>query len=158
MYQIIMQHASCGFYVPDDQLLTQWARHALKTQSDALPQGDIEVTIRIVDRDEISELNNRYRHKLGPTNILSFAFDMPEEIISEITILGDLVICAEIIEHEAKSQGKEINAHWAHMIIHGILHLLRYDHEQEADAIIMETKEITILNELGFSNPYYIGE
>lgn len=119
-----------------------------------LPSGkdDSEMTIRIVDVNESQTLNNTYRGKDKPTNVLSFPADLPSEV--NIPLLGDLVICAQIVSDEANSQNKTTNAHWAHMVIHGTLHLLGYDHETDDDAHIMESLEISLLNSLGFSNPY----
>jgi probable rRNA maturation factor len=135
--------------VPSQKLLKNWAKETLKKKTDAA-----ELNIRIIDIDEMTELNKVYRHKEGPTNVLSFPFDMPEEINDELPMLGDIVICADIVKQEAIAQGKPESAHWAHMIVHGTLHLLGYDHETDAEASIMEMQEINILAELGFENPY----
>ncbi len=113
---------------------------------------DAEVTIRIVDSDEIQQLNRDYRHQDKPTNILSFPFEAPEGI--ELSLIGDLVICADIVAEEAKQQQKTPKAHWTHMIIHGILHLLGYDHNEAKEAELMETLEIKLVKNLGFENPY----
>lgn len=120
----------------------------------ALPSGkdDSEMTIRIVDTEESQTLNNTYRGKDKPTNVLSFPADLPDEV--NIPLLGDLVVCAQIVSDEANSQGKTIHAHWAHMVIHGTLHLLGYDHENDDDAHIMENLETSLLDSLGFPNPY----
>ncbi len=107
-----------------------------------------ELTIRIVDKKEITELNSTYRHKNKPTNVLSFPFDMPEECEDEIPILGDIIICAEVIQEESLQQEKTVEAHWAHMVVHGALHLLGYDHEKDHEAEIMEAEEIKILEGL----------
>ena len=100
----------------------------------------------------MTELNSQYRHKAYPTNVLSFPFDMPD--IEETPFLGDIVICASVVNEEAIEQNKLPEAHWAHMVVHGTLHLLGYDHETEADANIMEPEETHILHRLGFANPY----
>jgi probable rRNA maturation factor len=97
-------------------------------------------------------LNEYYRHKAGSTNVLSFPFEVPEGVLSHL--LGDLVICAAVVEREAREQGKDLEAHWAHMVVHGMLHLQGYDHISETDAAVMEAEEIAILNSLGFPNPY----
>ena len=111
-----------------------------------------EITIRIVDSDESKSLNTMYRKKKYSTNVLSFLIDDNSHLI------GDIVLCAPIIEKEALEQAKSIEAHYAHLIIHGALHLYGYDHENKKDADMMEAKEIKILSGLGFKNPYLIEE
>ena len=111
-----------------------------------------EITIRIVDNDESINLNNIYRKKKYPTNVLSFLVD------DEVHLIGDIVHCAPVIEKEALEQSKKLEAHYAHLIIHGALHLYGYDHENKKDADIMEAKEIKILTKLGYKNPYLIEE
>nr|WP_228160613.1 rRNA maturation RNase YbeY [Marinobacter bohaiensis] len=132
--------------MPDDDNLATWAAKGW--------QGDehSEVTLRIVDEDESAALNGQYRQKDRPTNVLSFPFEQPEGIT--LPLAGDLVICAPVVAREAHEQGKTLSAHWAHMVIHGMLHLQGYDHIDDRDAEIMETLEIRLLAELGFSNPY----
>jgi probable rRNA maturation factor len=115
-------------------------------------EQDTEIVVRIVDEQESAELNQQYRHKSGPTNILSFPADLPEGI--ELNLLGDLVICAPVLEKEAQEQDKLLAHHWAHIIVHGVLHLLGYDHIDETEAELMENKEIAILNKLNINNPY----
>ena len=131
---------------PDEASIQRWVMAALKTTDTS------EVSIRIVGEQESALLNNQYRGKTGPTNVLSFPFDAvaPEPL----PILGDLVICAPVVAREAKEQHKSIYAHWAHMIIHGVLHLLGYDHSDEEDAEIMESLETEILLGLDFPAPY----
>ena len=111
-----------------------------------------EITIRIVDNDESQNLNNIYRKKKYPTNVLSFLVD------DEVHLIGDIVLCAPVIQKEALEQSKKLEAHYAHLIIHGALHLYGYDHENKKDADIMEAKEIKILTKLGYKNPYLIEE
>lgn len=111
-----------------------------------------EITIRIVDNDESINLNNIYRKKKSPTNVLSFLVD------DEVRLIGDIVLCAPVIQKEALEQSKKLEAHYAHLIIHGALHLYGYDHENNKDADIMEAKEIKILTKLGYKNPYLIEE
>lgn len=111
-----------------------------------------EITIRIVDNDESINLNNIYRKKKYPTNVLSFLVD------DEVHLIGDIVLCAPVIKKEALEQSKKLDAHYAHLIIHGALHLYGYDHENKKDADIMEAKEIKILTKLGYKNPYLIEE
>ena len=111
-----------------------------------------EMTIRVVDAAEGQALNLRYRSIDKPTNVLSFPFETPPEV--PLKILGDLVICAPVVAGEAQEQGKRPVAHWAHMVVHGMLHLLGYDHENDVEAEIMESREREILAQLGFPNPY----
>ncbi|MFM7482395.1 MAG: rRNA maturation RNase YbeY [Candidatus Methylopumilus sp.] len=111
-----------------------------------------EITIRIVGIDESKNLNAIYRKKKYPTNVLSFLIDDAHHLI------GDIVLCAPVIEEEARDQSKNLEAHYAHLIIHGALHLYGYDHENKKDAEIMEKKEIKILTKLGYKNPYLLEE
>jgi len=117
-----------------------------------LGKGESELLIRIVDRDEIQALNNTYRHKDKPTNVLSFPSDLPIEI--DESIMGDVVICTDVVLEEARKQKKTFENHLIHMAVHGTLHLLGYDHIEENDAIEMEDLEIKILEKLGIKNPY----
>jgi len=111
-----------------------------------------ELTVRFVDAEESQSLNKQYRDKDKPTNVLSFPFEVPDGI--ELDLLGDIVICANVVEQEAKEQNKELYNHWAHMIIHGCLHLLGFDHIDDGEAEEMEAIEIETLAKLGISNPY----
>lgn len=113
-----------------------------------------EVTIRIVDEAESHELNLTYRGKDRPTNVLSFPFEAPPEI--ELPLLGDLIICRQVVEKEAIEQNKTVEEHWAHMVIHGCLHLLGYDHIEDDEAEEMESLETEILQKLGYEDPYLI--
>ncbi|HDX8350644.1 rRNA maturation RNase YbeY [Aeromonas veronii] len=115
-------------------------------------QQEAEVTVRIVDEAESNELNLTYRGKDKPTNVLSFPFEAPPGL--ELPLLGDLVICRQVVEREAEEQGKPLMAHWAHMVVHGSLHLLGYDHIEDEEAEEMEQLERDIMQELGFSDPY----
>lgn len=152
MYEISIQRAVKKKSLPENAKFKQWATGVLQNK---VPSG--EITIRIVEKEEITELNSTYRQKNKPTNVLSFPFDdMPEELSDETPLLGDIIICADVIEEEALEQHKTVESHWAHMVVHGTLHLLGYDHEKDHDAEIMEAEEIKILNMLGFSNPYEI--
>lgn len=153
MYEITIQRAVAKKSLPSSAQFKQWASSALQNK---IPSA--ELNIRIVSKDEITELNSTYRQKHKPTNVLSFPFDMPEELHDEIPLLGDIIICADVIEEEAAAQHKTAEAHWAHMVVHGTLHLLGYDHEQQDEAEAMEAEEIKILLTLGFSNPYAINE
>lgn len=114
--------------------------------------GQQEVTVRITGEEESHTLNHEYRGKDKPTNVLSFPFESPPGIT--MNLLGDLVVCAPVIMAEASEQGKLPTNHYAHMVVHGILHLLGYDHIDDADAQIMEDKEIRILATLGIDDPY----
>ncbi|MFQ3191856.1 MAG: putative rRNA maturation factor [Paraglaciecola sp.] len=118
----------------------------------AVTDEKFELTIRLVTIEESQQLNSQYRHKDKPTNVLSFPFEVPEGI--ELNLLGDLVVCVPVIEREAKEQSKSLLDHWAHIIIHGCLHLLGYDHITDADADEMEALEIKILAYLSIGNPY----
>ena len=123
---------------------------------DAANEGDdAEVLVRVVDEDESASLNKAYRHKTGATNVLSFPFEVPEGVPNDQ--LGDIVICAAVVCREAAEQGKSLKAHWAHMVVHGMLHLQGYDHVVAADAEIMENKECCILHGLGYADPYSNG-
>ncbi|SIQ41060.1 probable rRNA maturation factor [Aeromonas sp. RU39B] len=115
-------------------------------------QDEAEVTVRLVDEAESNELNLTYRGKDKPTNVLSFPFEAPPGI--ELPLLGDLVICRQVVEREADEQGKPLEAHWAHMVVHGCLHLLGYDHIEDDEAEEMEQLERDIMNELGYADPY----
>ncbi|WP_421230626.1 rRNA maturation RNase YbeY [Aeromonas sp. 603079] len=115
-------------------------------------QQEAEVTVRIVDEAESNELNLTYRGKDKPTNVLSFPFEAPPGL--ELPLLGDLVICRQVVEREAEEQNKHLMAHWAHMVVHGSLHLLGYDHIEDEEAEEMEQLERYIMQELGFADPY----
>jgi len=138
---------------PDEDDIRRWIEAVLAAEART---DDLELTVRIVGEAEMAELNSRYRHKTGPTNILSFPFEAPPGV--ELNLLGDLVIAAPVVQREAREQGKTETSHWAHMIVHGTLHLLGYDHLEPAEAEEMEAKEIHILQELGYSNPYLLDE
>jgi probable rRNA maturation factor len=133
--------------LPDNSLMIKWAEQALDPE-----HSEAEVTLRVVDLEEGRELNQEWRKKNYATNVLSFPIGEPIE--QAPNLLGDIVICAPIVEKEAKEQGKSSEAHWAHLIIHGILHLQGYDHESDEEAKIMESKEINILEIIGYTNPY----
>jgi probable rRNA maturation factor len=114
--------------------------------------GDALVVIRIVSEDESAFLNRRYRRKRGSTNVLSFPAQLAPDV--DDPLLGDLVICAPVVVREAREQGKIVRAHWAHMTVHGTLHLLGYDHVRKTDAAAMEALELRVMNKLGFPDPY----
>ena len=133
--------------LPTAEQIEQWATAAVQPQSD-----EVEMTVRIVDEAESHELNLNYRGKDRPTNVLSFPFECPDEV--ELPLLGDLVICRQVVEREAQEQDKPLMAHWAHMVVHGSLHLLGYDHIEDDEAEEMESLETQIMTELGFADPY----
>ena len=141
--------------LPDAERLTCWARTAFDAAEKSL-EGEARMTLRLVEEAEIVQLNRDYRHKTAPTNVLSFPFDLPQGMpLSECGgELGDVVICAPVVRREAVEQGKMEQSHWAHMVVHGTLHLLGYDHMTEAEAAQMEALEIRVLAALGFANPY----
>lgn len=145
MIHIELQNASSSPSLPSEEDIIRWALAATTAE-------DKEIVVRMVDEAESAELNGQYRSKVGPTNVLSFPFEAPPGMESDI--LGDLVVCAPVVEREAQEQGKSLNAHWAHMVVHGVLHLHGYDHIKENEAVIMESQEIAILSKLGFQNPY----
>lgn len=134
--------------LPTEPELRCWAEAAL---AGAEYPKDAELTIRIVNEVESTALNESYRHKQGPTNVLSFPFEAPPAVDS--LLLGDIVICAPVVLQEAVNQGKSVAAHWAHLVAHGVLHLLGYDHDEE-HAEAMESLEIRILAGLGYPDPY----
>ena len=133
--------------LPTAEQIEQWATAAVQPQSD-----EVEMTVRIVDEAESHALNLNYRGKDRPTNVLSFPFECPDEV--ELPLLGDLVICRQVVESEAQEQDKPLMAHWAHMVVHGSLHLLGYDHIEDDEAEKMESLETQIMTGLGFADPY----
>jgi len=133
--------------IPGKKSITQWVMSALPERDNA------ELTVRIVGKAEITQLNQTYRHKNQPTNVLSFPFDVPN-VVPDCYLLGDIVICADVVALEAKNQKKTLESHWAHMVVHGVLHLLGYDHQIDEDAELMEALEVKTLALLGYANPY----
>ena len=133
--------------LPTAEQIEQWATAAVQPKSD-----EVEMTVRIVDEAESHALNLNYRGKDRPTNVLSFPFECPDEV--ELPLLGDLVICRQVVEREAQEQDKPLMAHWAHMVVHGSLHLLGYDHIEDDEAEEMESLETQIMIGLGFVDPY----
>lgn len=147
MIELDVQVATEGA-APSSEQLHLWCTKGLSPRS-----ADSELTIRLVDNDEACELNNTWRGKDYATNVLSFPADIPEGLL-DIPLLGDLVICVAVVEREAAEQGKELAAHWAHLVIHGCLHLLGYDHLDDDEAEEMEDLERKLLAELGYNDPY----
>lgn len=134
--------------VPDEDDIRHWIEAALRGRRDA----DTELSLRLVDIEEMTGLNQTWRGKSGPTNVLSFPSDLPDEL--NLPLLGDIVICAPVVKREAREQGKPLDAHWAHMTIHGTLHLLGYDHIEQHEAEAMEAMETDILASLDYPCPY----
>ncbi len=132
--------------LPTEEKFQQWA------QASYLGDDEVIASLQIVSSDEMQVLNKEYRARDKPTNVLSFPMELPDEV--GINVLGDLALCDEVIEAEAKQQGKVAEAHWAHMVVHGMLHLQAYDHIKDDEAEMMEAKEIDIMKALGFENPY----
>ncbi|MFA0415301.1 rRNA maturation RNase YbeY [Vibrio renipiscarius] len=126
--------------------------HLWSSKAISLFQKDAEITVRIVDEQESHQLNLTYRGKDKPTNVLSFPFEVPAGM--EMNLLGDLIICRQVVEQEAIEQGKQTSAHWAHMVVHGSLHLLGYDHIEDDEAEEMESLETEIMQSMGFEDPY----
>ncbi len=149
MLELEVQYAVDSSGVPGKEDFVSWARAALSD----IDQG-VEMVVRIVDEPESRDLNSRYRGKDKPTNVLSFPFEAPPEIDS--SHLGDLVICAPVVRREAREQCKQEQDHWAHMVVHGILHLRGFDHETDEEAQAMEALEKQILSGLGIQDPYRI--
>lgn len=139
--------------IPSETVLTEWVSTALQCSGDN--ERSSELAIRVVDEAEGRSLNADYRGKDYATNVLSFPFDPPPvEIEGELPYLGDLVICQPVLIREADQQGKALLQHWAHLLVHGVLHLQGYDHIDDKEAEEMEALEVSILDQLGFPNPY----
>lgn len=147
--KLAIQNASASSRVPAKADVTHWAAAALEGR-----RKRARLSLRIVDEEESADLNGRYRGKARPTNVLSFLFEAPPGLPDPLSLIGDLAICAPVVEREALEQGKSLEAHWAHMVVHGVLHLLGHDHLDEVEAQEMEALETRILEELGFPAPY----
>lgn len=151
-----IQRAATAVAIPEDEKFLFWAGQVAAHAGMEHTRGEYTLTIRIVDEEEGRRFNQDYRRKDHATNVLSFPFEFPDGLPPEVrlTQLGDLLICAPVVEREAVEQGKEVDDHWAHLTIHGILHLIGYDHEQTTDAVVMETLETDILAGMGIPDPY----
>lgn len=151
--ELAIQRACAQGTLPADADFARWVEAALSV---AQEERACEIGIRLVDATESQELNREYRDKDKPTNVLSFPSDLPDFVLAELEVLplGDLVICVPVMAAEAAEQGKTEPAHWAHLTIHGVLHLLGYDHIEPDDAAVMEPLEIAALASLGIANPY----
>lgn len=158
---VTVQFATARSGVPHASSLVQWANLAFAAAA-RNKTSHLPLTIRIVGAAESRYLNRTYRGKDKPTNVLSFpgtpavrglrtTGDGQRQATAE---LGDLAICAPVVAREAREQGKHPRAHWAHMVVHGVLHLLGYDHENDRDAEVMESREVKILSQFGYANPY----
>ena len=145
--KVSVDNASREAGVPGEAEFVRWIAAALAGRRDGA-----ELAIRIVDESEGAELNSTYRGKQGPTNVLSFPAELPAGV--PLALLGDLVICAPVVAREAREQGKAPEAHWAHLVVHGCLHLIGYDHERETEAEEMESLERGILAGMGYPDPY----
>jgi probable rRNA maturation factor len=141
-----LQVASDATDLPTQADIERWASAALSSRAES------ELSVRIVDNAESQTLNHQYRGKDKPTNVLSFPAELPEGV--DIPLLGDLVICAPVVEREAIEQQKTLEAHWAHMVIHGTLHLLGYDHIEDTEADEMEALETELLTAMNYPPPY----
>lgn len=147
-YQITIQNVT-DHTVPSDEFIRHVAEKTLMDQTNSA-----ELHIRLVNKEEMISLNARFRRQNKPTNVLSFPFSVPNGVQLDVPILGDIVICAEVVNQEAKDQNKIKHEHWAHMIIHGVLHLLGFDHVENDDAEKMENLESKIMLLLLFQDPY----
>jgi probable rRNA maturation factor len=141
-----IQIATAFLPLPDEDQFGEWVSLVLGEQDES------ELTLRLVDEDESRELNTRFRGKPRPTNVLSFPAELPSGI--ELPLLGDVVICAPLVAEEAEAQNKPVLFHWAHLVIHGVLHLLGHDHQAEDEAEEMESLEAELLACIGIPNPY----
>jgi probable rRNA maturation factor len=139
--QIVSQETG----IPDVENFERWAK-SVPTNTET------NVCLRIVDEPEAKALNNKFRHIDKATNVLSFPAEIPSHV--EMKFLGDIVICAPVVDDEVQQQGKQLSAHWAHLLVHGILHLQGYDHEDDRAADEMESLEIEVLQKLNIPNPY----
>ena len=142
-------------WVPTIEQCKSWLNCALQV---AAQTGPCSISLSFVDAASSQSLNSDYRGKDKPTNVLSFPAEFPSELAEQVGAypLGDIVICASVVEEEALAQGKELTAHWAHLTIHGLFHLLGYLHDQQGNAAEMEKLEINTLEKLGIANPYLL--
>ncbi len=149
--EIEIQSVSISDNIPTDDQFHRWVKAALDGRD-----GPYSLAIRVVDEAEMQSLNLSYRQKDYPTNVLSFPSDLPDNLPPELreSLLGDVLICAPVVEREAGEQKRPQSDHWAHLTIHGVLHLLGYDHELDEEALVMESLETAALARLGISDPY----
>lgn len=151
MIDIDIQNAGGGINAPEERFLRPWIQSVLARHPQS---GPVEICLRVVGEDESRRLNRDYRGKDRPTNVLSFAAGDDVQPPEGPACLGDIVICGPVVEREAAEQGKSVADHWAHLLVHGTLHLLGYDHESESGAAAMEALETSILGEHGIADPY----
>ena len=144
--ELDVQRATTVQPLPENRQFEIWVATALRDHAPAV------LTVRLVEIAEMHQLNRRFRGKDAATNVLSFPAELPDTI--ELPLLGDVVLCAPVVAEEARLQGKSPEAHWAHLTIHGVLHLLGHDHQEPGEAAVMEGLEIKLLESLGFPNPY----
>ncbi len=149
-FHIDIQHVSDDSIPVTDEVIIHWVNSALESL-----RNQYELTIRLVNEFEMIELNHQYRNKNKVTNVLSFPSSHPAHVELDFPFLGDIIICPSVLKEESIISNIDIQAHWAHIVIHGVLHLLGYDHIIEQDAKIMQDLEIKILKKLNFSNPYH---
>lgn len=148
-YKIALQIACQDKLPVNGKIIKNWVKLTLEEH---IKRG--ELTIRFVTMDEITNLNMTYRHQNKPTNVLAFPSQLPDSVVLNYPLLGDVVICPAVLQQEATTQNCPLTAHWAHIVIHGVLHLLGFDHIETDDAKRMQTVEIQLLEKLGFTNPY----
>lgn len=148
---IDLQMACTETELPSEAQFQLWVDTVLAEVSSE-PKQDFELTIRLVNTTESQQLNNQYRGKDKPTNVLSFPFEVPDGI--DLNLLGDLIICIDVMKKEAQTQNKSLFDHWAHLVIHGCLHLVGFDHINDIEADEMESIEVSVLEKLGINNPY----
>ncbi len=145
--EVDIQYAASSESLPVESDIRQWIVAVIGDR-----MTDAELTVRLVDESESAQLNKDFRHKQGSTNVLSFPMECPSAV--GLPLLGDIAICAPVVEREATAQNKDTVAHYAHMVVHGVLHLLGYDHVESGQAEFMEALETEILVRLGYPDPY----
>lgn len=156
LLDLTVQRASRLPGIPSDALLRRWVRAALAARSVTAhsPHDSATLTLRIVNAAEARNLNSAFRGKDYATNVLTFIYHEPKAVV----LMGDIVLCAQVLAREAREQGKLLRDHYTHMVVHGVLHLRGFDHERPRDATKMEALEIAVLHELGVGNPYATDE
>lgn len=148
-YYVDIQNASSDPLLVSEDEITRWVEQTLQKEVESA-----ELTVRFVDEDEIMQLNNTYRKQNKTTNVLAFPSNLPDGITLDYPLLGDIIVCPKVLMQESEEQNKPLVAHWAHIIIHGVLHLLGYDHMKDEDARTMQQQEIAVLAHFQYANPY----